>query len=51
MFMSRKLLKINELIRIYNSCNNPKKEDVIVSAIDSINSLTIIPKEDKDEKD
>jgi hypothetical protein len=41
--MSRKLLKINELVRVYSECNNTEKDKVIDSTINSIKALTITP--------
>jgi hypothetical protein len=41
--MARKLLKINELKRVYIECNNVEKERIVNEAIDSIKALTIIP--------
>jgi len=47
--MSRKLLKINELKIVYEASNNPEKEKVILSAIDSIKALPIVLLEVQDE--
>jgi hypothetical protein len=41
--MVRPLMKINELVRVYNSCNNPEKEKLIQDAINNIQALMILP--------
>lgn len=41
--MARKLLKINELKRLYLECSNPEKDRIVLDAINSIKALTNIP--------
>jgi hypothetical protein len=41
--MSRKLLLINELKRVYVDCNNVEKDKLVKDCLDSIKSLTITP--------
>ncbi len=41
--MTRTLLKINELKRVYLSCNNSEKDRIVIDAINSIKALTSIP--------
>ena len=41
--MARKLLKINELKRVYDECNNSQKELIISDAINSIKALLVNP--------
>jgi hypothetical protein len=41
--MSRKLLLINELKRVYVECNNNEKNKLVLDCLNSIKALTITP--------
>jgi hypothetical protein len=41
--MGRKLLLINDLVRVYSDCSNPEKDRIVLDAINNIRALIVLP--------